>query len=83
MSLDDVAVGSVTGGVNGATFILLNALLGLTVLSLAGLLAACVLGGATALAPHAAALLVLALLLPERTTRALTSSPTTVRRRSA
>lgn len=62
-ALEDVALGSVTAGVNRATFIALNALLGLTALSLAALTAVCAAGAAPALAPHAGALFVLSLLL--------------------
>jgi hypothetical protein len=60
MTLEDVLTGSVTHGVNSSTFIAINALLGLAVLSLASLLAVS-LQGAPALVPHAAFLLLLAL----------------------
>jgi hypothetical protein len=62
MPLEDVLTGAVTGGVNPSTFIVLNALLLAAVLSLAGLLAVS-LHSAPALAPHAAFLLFLALVL--------------------
>lgn len=65
MTLEDVAIGAVSAGVNKSTFVLLNVLLGFTSLSLAGLTAVCALGESSrrSLAPHAAALLVLSLLL--------------------
>jgi hypothetical protein len=58
--LEDVVTGALTSGVNVSTFVALNALLLGAVFSLAALLAVS-LRSAPALAPHAAALLVLAL----------------------
>lgn len=58
--LEDVLTGAVTNGVNLSTFIVLNALLLVAVLSLASLLVLS-LSGAPAAAPHCGALLLLAL----------------------
>lgn len=61
-ALDDLLTGAITHGVNYTTFAALNVLLFFAVLSIAGLLAVAA-QSAPALVPHAAFLLVLALLL--------------------
>jgi hypothetical protein len=58
--LDDIATGALTNGVNWATFLALNVLLGLATLSLGALLLVSI-RAAPALVPHAAFLLLLAL----------------------